>query len=81
MVVELRTNKSNNRGSSCTREARATNVNAENESEICGTCKNIVKDNEKAMACNICKDWFHTKCEGIFTQNNLTAYPLVLYQL
>ena len=32
------------------------------------------------MACNICKDWFHTKCEGVrdelydvLTQNNLTA--------
>ena len=58
----------------------ASNVNAEKDSEIYGTRKNIVKDNEKAMACNICKDWLHTKCEGVrdelydvLTQNNLTA--------
>ena len=81
MVVGTRTNKSNNSGSSCTQKAMAaSNVNAEKDSEICGTCKNIVKVNEKAMACNICKDWFHTKCEGVrdelydvLTQNNLTA--------
>ena len=81
MVVETRTNKSNNSGSSCTQKAMAaSNVNAVKDSEIYGTRKNIVKDIEKAMACNICKDWFHTKCEGVrdelydvLTQNNLTA--------
>ena len=51
MVVGTRTNKSNNSGSSCTQKAMAaSNVNAEKDSEICGTCKNIVKVNEKAIA-------------------------------
>ena len=46
MVVGTRTNKSNNSGSSCTQKAMAaSNVNAEKDSEICGTCKNIVKVN------------------------------------
>ena len=49
MVVETNTNKSNNSGSICTQRAMAaSNVNAEKDSEICGTCKNIVKDNNIA---------------------------------
>ncbi|KAJ8042605.1 Histone-lysine N-methyltransferase trithorax [Holothuria leucospilota] len=31
----------------------------------CGKCGKFVKDNTKAVCCEFCSVWFHTKCEGI----------------
>lgn len=31
----------------------------------CGSCSNTVGDKEKAIHCEICELWYHSKCEGV----------------
>lgn len=31
----------------------------------CGKCERLVKENDRALECEICDCWFHTKCENI----------------
>lgn len=31
----------------------------------CGSCRKIVKTNESAVECDLCKFWFHTKCAEV----------------
>ncbi|KAK7066083.1 hypothetical protein SK128_017036, partial [Halocaridina rubra] len=33
--------------------------------ENCGNCETVVKCDDKAMQCKVCKVWFHTVCEGM----------------
>ena len=41
--------------------------------EICNFCNNCVKDNDKGLMCEACKNWFHCKCVGM----NVKLYELL----
>ena len=31
----------------------------------CGHCRKLVKNDDSAMECEICKQWYHVKCQNI----------------
>ena len=45
----------------------ATNVNKDNVENkyLCGKCEKPVRDEDKAVGCEVCEVWFHTECEKI----------------
>lgn len=60
------------RSKMATRPKKISNVNkqesggnTENEEDACGSCKMVVSEDEKAVACEICERWYHIKCEDL----------------
>ena len=37
----------------------------DNSESLCGQCKKLVKNENPAMECEICQQWYHIKCQGI----------------
>ena len=35
------------------------------DTEMCGRCGLVVKDGDKALTCDLCRVWVHTKCGGV----------------
>lgn len=35
---------------------------------LCGTCNKQVNDGDKALECEVCLQWFHTKCQKVSTK-------------
>ena len=31
----------------------------------CGTCRNQVGEKDKALECDVCTQWFHTRCQSV----------------
>ncbi len=67
--ARLNTNNINmlnsNLNSSQSSGSDSTVSNTNTDSDKCGTCKVVVDEDGRGMACNICKQWFHITCVGI----------------
>lgn len=37
----------------------------DNSESLCGQCKKLVKNENQAMECEICQQWYHIRCQGI----------------
>jgi PHD-finger len=40
-------------------------VNAQPEKNVCGDCNKVVHDREKGLLCEVCNEWYHTKCQNV----------------
>ena len=51
-------------------------VSAGNEEFKCGQCKETVQEDQTAILCEVCEQWFHSECQGV----NKTKYEFLVKQ-
>ncbi len=42
-----------------------TEDRSDKSSDCCGRCTKLVRNDDKALLCDICETWYHVKCERI----------------